>query len=75
MGVISKRMVNFLSFLKEKEDPIYDEFSNTTFPKIHISEKDTVFIEDESGKIELNKSSKIYGFSSKELTVHSFVTG
>lgn len=55
-------MVNFLSFLKEKEDPIYDEFSNKQFPDLHYSENDSVFIEDETGKIELNWNSKIKGF-------------
>lgn len=35
-----KRMVNFLSFLKEKEDPIYDEFSNAKFPDVHYTEAD-----------------------------------
>ena len=68
-------MINFLSFLKEKEDPMYEEFSNKSFPEIRYSENDNVFIEDETGKIELNKHSIIKGFSQQDLTVHSFVTG
>ena len=57
-----KRMVNFLSFLKEREDPINDEFSKEKFPDVHYTENDQVYIEDESGKIELSKNSQIRGF-------------
>ena len=46
-------MIHFLSYLKEKEDPIYDEFKNN-LPDMSYSERDQVFIEDESGKMELN---------------------
>mgnify|MGYP000871492929 FL=1 len=48
MGVVLKKTMKFLSFIKEREDPLFEEFKEAK-TDISWSPEDHMSIEDETG--------------------------
>lgn len=67
-------MAKIASFIKQREDPEFEEFISRPM-EISCTPEDQVFLEDESGKVELDPQSKFENSLHFKLSVHSFNTG
>lgn len=67
-------MAKFQSFIKEREQPEFEEL-HCQQNEIQCTSEDQIFLEDESGKIELDHSSVFANSMNLKLSVHSFNTG
>ncbi len=67
-------MAKVVSFIKEREDPLFEEFIAQPLAT-SWSPEDIVYLEDESGKVELDPKSSFRNQMDMKLTVHSFNTG
>lgn len=74
MGIVLKKTMKFVSFIKEREDPMFDEFLEVK-TDISWSPEDQMYIEDETGQIEVDPESLFRNSINLDLKVHSFVTG
>lgn len=73
-GIVIKKMAKVASFIKEREDPLFEEFLAQPL-KVTWSKEDIVYLEDETGKVEIDPQSPLRNSMDLKISIHSFNTG
>lgn len=67
-------MKNFKSYLKEIETPQFEELYQKASQK-YYNKSDTIYFEDESGRVEMDVDVTLSNSNIEEFNLHAFTTG